>query len=173
MGDTHTSLHLLRPWRSLLPLALEGGRIPLTVHAGRQRHALAKGLSDGKPLLGAVGESRSRGTSRRVGRVRLFARRAESRLHLRRRRDTSREPRRSSDWPKRAKCAARPGLRRSAWTASRSKPVAMTVTLTISPIVSSMLAPKMMFASSCACSWTSARGLLDLLMLACRGRRRC
>ena len=35
-----------------------------------------------------------------------------------------------------------------------SKPVAMTVTLTFSPSCSSMLAPKMMFASSCACSWT-------------------
>ena len=30
----------------------------------------------------------------------------------------------------------------------------MTVTLTFSPSVSSMLAPKMMFASSCACSCT-------------------
>src|SRR6187402_1569951 len=31
----------------------------------------------------------------------------------------------------------------------------MTVTLSVSDIVSSMLAPKMMFASSCACSCTS------------------
>ena len=37
---------------------------------------------------------------------------------------------------------------------AESNPVAMTVTLTFSPSVSSMLAPKMMFASSCACSWT-------------------
>ena len=40
-----------------------------------------------------------------------------------------------------------------------------------SPIVSSITAPKMMFASSCACSWTSARGLLDLAQRRGPGRR--
>src|SRR5262249_47005805 len=41
---------------------------------------------------------------------------------------------------------------RAASRSCASKPVAMTVTFTFSPIVSSMLAPKMMLASSWACS---------------------
>ena len=44
------------------------------------------------------------------------------------------------------RCAA--WERASVWAISRSKPVAITVTLTISPSDSSMLAPQMMLASS-------------------------
>jgi hypothetical protein len=48
----------------------------------------------------------------------------------------------------------------TALDASSPKPVAMTVTRSSSPMPSSMTAPKMMFASSCASSWISVAASL-------------
>ena len=69
------------------------------------------------------------------------------------------------------RCAA--WERASVWAISRSKPVAITVTLTISPSDSSMLAPEDDVRVFVSLLLNEARRLFHFLQLACRGRRRC
>ena len=61
-----------------------------------------------------------------------------------------------------AGCTAR-GDRLDRRGAAAPKPVAMTVMRISSPMLSSITAPKMMLASSCASSWMSVDGVVDLV----------